>query len=132
MDIPMERTPTENPGRPRPKVVQFDSTPQRYMRLLGGPPDTVTMKAGLVALQPDESVGEHTTAENEEAIVVLEGVGELRFQDDTPLSIEAGSVAYCPPATCHDVFNTGDSVLRYVYVVARARDHQDGTRGSSA
>jgi mannose-6-phosphate isomerase-like protein (cupin superfamily) len=27
---------------------------------------------------------------------------------------------YCPPSTEHDVFNTGTTTLRYVYVVSRA------------
>lgn len=107
-------------GLPQPCVVRFDSSRERYRRLLGGPPDTIAMKAGLVTLEADDSVGEHTTAANEEAIVVLEGVGELRVEGRPALGLAAGSVAYCPPATRHNVVNTGADLLRYVYVVSRA------------
>lgn len=123
MDASMENTPSPPSEQPRARVVRFDSFEQHYLRLLGGPPDTVTMRAGLVNLKAQESVGEHTTAENEEAIVVLEGVGELHIDGQAPLGLTAGSVAYCPPATLHNVVNAGTNVLRYVYVVSMARDN---------
>lgn len=78
------------------------------------------MKAGLVTLKAKEEVGEHTTGENEEAIVVLAGSGELRVDGHGALDLQVGSVAYCPPATAHNVVNTGSGLLRYVYVVSRA------------
>jgi mannose-6-phosphate isomerase-like protein (cupin superfamily) len=37
------------------------------------------------------------------------------------LEVKANSALYCPPETEHNVVNTGDSVLRYVYVVADTR-----------
>lgn len=122
MDSVAGNTPSETSGPLQARVVRFGSSGEPYVRLLGGPPDTVRMKAGLVTLQATESVGEHTTAENEEAIVVLSGAGELHVDGQEPLTIAEGSVAYCPPATLHDVVNTGVDPLRYVYVVSRARD----------
>ncbi len=105
---------------PKPRVVYLGSPSESFVRLLGGPPDTVAMKAGLVTLGVKEAVGEHTTGRNEEAIVVLDGSGELRFDGHQSLELRAGSVAYCPPATEHNVVNTGTDLLRYVYVVSRA------------
>lgn len=122
MDSLAGNTPSDAFEKPRAHVVRFDSSDRHYRRLLGGPPDTVSMKAGLVTLEPAESVGEHSTAENEEAIVILAGKGELHVDGQPPLAVETGSVAYCPPATRHNVVNTGSEALRYVYVVSRARD----------
>ncbi len=107
---------------PRPKVVHADSTVREHHRmLLGGPPETVTMRSGLVVLEPCESVGRHTTGDREEVLVILSGVGEMRLADGTTHHLAESSVAYCPPATEHSVVNTGEGLLRYVYVVAKAR-----------
>jgi oxalate decarboxylase/phosphoglucose isomerase-like protein (cupin superfamily) len=40
--------------------------------------------------------------------------------DGSVLQLKPHVVAYCPPDTEHDVRNTGDKPLRYLYVVARA------------
>ena len=79
------------------------------------------MRSGAVVLPPLQSVGKHSTGGYEEAIIVLAGAGEMRLSDGTVLPLEPHSVAYCPPATEHDVVNTGSDPLRYVYVVAQAR-----------
>ncbi len=79
------------------------------------------MRSGLVVLEPSRSIGVHTTGDYEEVVVVLSGVGEMRLADETALGLAGGSIAYCPPATEHDVVNTGSEPLRYVYVVAKAR-----------
>jgi len=91
------------------------------MRVLGGPPETLTMRSGSVVLLPSKSVGRHNTGDYEEAVVVLAGRGEMRLADGTVLNLKPFVVAYCPPGTEHDVKNTGDEPLRYVYVVAKGR-----------
>jgi mannose-6-phosphate isomerase-like protein (cupin superfamily) len=107
-------------GKPRPKVVKLDSIGKDYLQVLSGPPESVTMRSGLVVLAPNKSVGKHSTQQNEELLVVLEGQGEMVFKDGSRLDVKANHALYCPPETEHDVRNTGTSVLRYVYVVARA------------
>lgn len=72
-------------------------------------------------LAPGDSVGSHNTQRNEEVLVVLEGSGETVFGDGSKLPVHANSALYCPPETAYDVLNTGDAVLRYVYVVSRAK-----------
>jgi quercetin dioxygenase-like cupin family protein len=101
-------------------VVRIDPSSADYTPLLRGPPETATMRSGSVVLLPGQSVGRHTTGECEEAIVVLAGSGELRTADGDALRLDRHSVAYCPPATEHNVVNTGTEPLRYVYIVARA------------
>lgn len=125
----MHETPSSaGPGQPIPRRIALDLAATTYTRILGGPPDTVTMRSGLVVLAPGESVGRHNTECYEEVLVVLAGSGELRFpnagQAGAPslpaVELRADVVAYCPPQTEHDVINTGSEPLRYLFIVARA------------
>ncbi|HYB59868.1 MAG TPA: cupin domain-containing protein [Methylomirabilota bacterium] len=106
---------------PRPKVIELDSGGKDYLQVLAGPPESVKMKSGLVMLPPNKSVGEHTTGQYEELLVVLEGQGEMSFKDGSKLDVRANHALYCPPETEHNVTNTGTTVLRYIYVVASTK-----------
>ena len=106
--------------KPEPKIIELDRAATGYMRVLGGPPESVTMRSGYVVLQPANSVGRHSTDAFEEMVIVLEGEGEMLFGDGSVLQLKPYVVAYCPPETEHDVRNTGSKPLRYVYVVAMA------------
>lgn len=110
----------ETAKAPVPKVTKLDAAGKDYLPLLQGPPETVTMHSGLVVLAPGKSVGKHSTKGNEEMIVVLEGRGEMRITGGKNLPFSAGEAIYCPPKTEHDMVNTGEATLRYVYIVARA------------
>jgi mannose-6-phosphate isomerase-like protein (cupin superfamily) len=105
---------------PVAKVIQLDAEGRDYLPVLSGPPDTVTMRSGLVVLAPGKSVGRHSTGKQEELLVVLEGRGQMLITGGEPLPVVAGTAVYCPPRREHDVLNTGPGSLRYVYVVARA------------
>jgi len=105
---------------PAPKLVPLDAGGKDYLRVLAGPPETVTMTSGLVVLAPGKSVGKHSTETKEEIVIVLEGRGEMRITGSGVLSLSGGTAAYCPPRTEHDVVNTGAGPLRYVYVTATA------------
>ncbi len=113
---------TQKPAvQPEAKVIKADMQGKGYVRLLGGPPETFTLRSGAVMLQPGTTVGKHSTETYEEVIVVLEGQGALLLNEGQELSLEVGTIAYCPPNTEHDVKNTGSIVLRYIYVVAKAK-----------
>jgi mannose-6-phosphate isomerase-like protein (cupin superfamily) len=84
------------------------------------PPRTITMRSGLVRLNPGEDVGLHSTNKNEEMLVILEGQGEVELEGHTPLKISGGQVAYVPPETRHNVHNTGSVPLKYIFIVSRA------------
>jgi mannose-6-phosphate isomerase-like protein (cupin superfamily) len=113
--------PAMSEEKPRPKVVELDSGGKDYLQVLGGPPESVTMKSGLVVLAPNKSVGKHSTGPHEELLVVFEGQGEMSFKDGSRLDVKANHAVYCPPETEHNVTNTGRAVLRYVYVVASTK-----------
>jgi quercetin dioxygenase-like cupin family protein len=107
-------------AQPEPKVIKADLQGKDYVRLLGGPPETHSLRSGAVALQPGKTVGKHSTETYEEVVVVLEGEGAMLLSEGQELPLKVGTVAYCPPDTEHDVKNTGSTVLRYIYVVAKA------------
>ena len=111
----------ESNNKLKAKVTHLNMTGADYQRILSGPPDSVTMRSGMVRLSPGKSVGVHNTKGYEELIVVLEGEGEMRVTGQDPLTIGKGSTAYCPPETEHNVVNTGDDVLKYIYIVAMAK-----------
>jgi mannose-6-phosphate isomerase-like protein (cupin superfamily) len=107
--------------KPHAKVVKLDSAGKHDTLLLSGPPETVTMRSGLVILEPGQTVGKHSTGAHEEILVILEGEGAMTFKDGVKLQVDANHILYCPPDTGHDMMNTGKSVLRYVYIVANAK-----------
>lgn len=105
---------------PRVKVVQLDPGDKSYLLLLNGPPETASMRSGLVTLVPGASIGKHNTEKFEEMLVPLEGEGELRITGQPAIRIEPGLITYAPAHTEHDVTNTGSRTLRYIFIVARA------------
>lgn len=106
---------------PVPKLIKLNLQGKEYMRVLGGPPESSTMRSGFVTLAPGKSVGKHSTEKYEEMVIIFEGKGEMRITGGDTFSCSRGDVMYCPPRTEHDVVNTGKGELRYLYVVAQAR-----------
>jgi quercetin dioxygenase-like cupin family protein len=110
----------EPPARPEVKVVQLEPGDSQYLMLLAGPPETASIRSGLVTLAPGASIGVHNTKNHEEMLVPLEGEGELRIAGRAPIAIRPGLITYAPAHTEHDVVNTGTARLRYIFIVARA------------
>lgn len=110
---------------PSPCAVDLGAGAGERRVVLGGPPQTVGMRSGVVLLRPGSAVGRHNTGGREEFIVVLEGCGEVRVSAAEPLAVRAGMGAYVPPERDHDVVNTGEAPLRYVYVVASAPGREE-------
>ena len=86
--------------------------------LLQGAPQTAGMRSGFVRLKPGAMVGWHTTGLNEESLVILRGRGEALIDGHEKQSFASPAFAYIPPNTRHNVSNTGEDMLEYVYVVA--------------
>ena len=111
----------KNPMKPIPKLITLDNFSPDSAQVLNGPPETLTMRSRYMVLAPSKSVGRHSTRNNEEAIVVLSGTGEMKIIGGSILHLQPYCVAYCPPNTEHDVTNTGTDTLRYVYIIARIK-----------
>jgi len=88
--------------------------------LLTGSPQTAGMRSGFVRLKPGTSVGWHSTDTNEEQLVILRGRGEAQIAGKPARAFTAPAAVYIPPATRHNVLNTGTELLEYVYVVVPA------------
>lgn len=91
--------------------------------LLKGAPQTSGMRGGSVKLKPEESVGWHSTNQNEEALVILHGNGIASTDGGSSIPLHEKMLAYIPPGTRHNVTNNGSEMLEYVWVVAPVRAH---------
>ena len=106
-----------------PKVLKRSlAGEERFLRILNGDTETRGMRSGFVVLKPGESVGEHDTHAREEAIIFIEGKGEVKFGEGESTEAGENNVIYIPPGTLHDVRNTGKENLKYLYVVAPVTD----------
>jgi len=85
--------------------------------LLTGPPQTGGMRSGRVVLKAGEDMHRHSTENNEELLVFLQGKAHVVLGSET-LTMEAGQVLYIPPQTEHALRNDGPGELRYIYTVA--------------
>lgn len=106
--------------KPEPFAVELNDTNQ-FQRLLDKETQSCRMKAGRVYLQPGQNCGQHSTKENEEMLIFLNGKGLAVIGGAEPFEIGLGKAAYIPPETLHDIKNTGDEPLIYVYCVAPAK-----------
>jgi mannose-6-phosphate isomerase-like protein (cupin superfamily) len=106
--------------KPHPLTVPLKGL-QEERPLLQGVPQTAGMRSGYVHLQPGATVGWHTTGKNEESLVILHGQGEALIDGQASKPFVAPAFVYIPPATRHNVSNTGKEPLEYVYVVAPAK-----------
>jgi len=107
--------------RPQPLVIPIQCA-GGDCPLLKGVPHTAGMRNGFVRLLPSATVGWHTTGNNEESLVILQGHGEALLEGQASMPFTAPSVVYIPPATRHNIKNTGKEPLQYVYVVANAKE----------
>ena len=107
-------------SRPLPLTLPLEC-PKGDCPLLLGAPQTTGMRSGFVRLKPGETVGWHTTGQNEETLVILRGQGEALIEGQPKMTFVAPRLAYIPPASRHNVANTGKGPLEYVYVVAPAK-----------
>ena len=111
----------EHSQKPVSQLIQLDRWSPDSAQILGGPPQTFTMRSGYMVLPPHKSVGRHSTKTYEESLVILAGEGEFKIRGGTTLHLHPYCVVYCPPNTEHDVTNTGTDTMRYVYIVAKAK-----------
>jgi mannose-6-phosphate isomerase-like protein (cupin superfamily) len=79
-----------------------------------------SLKAGRIILEVGEEVGEHVTENREEVIVVLKGEGIL-LKEKGNLPIKEGDAHYIKEDTRHNVRNTSNRELEYVYIVNSTR-----------
>ena len=102
-------------------VIDLNEEPENQ-RLLSWEPQTCGMRSGRVYLAPGQACGQHSTKDREELLVFLSGRGELLIDAERTFPVGQGKITYIPRHTIHDVKNTGDEPLVYVYCVAPVVD----------
>jgi mannose-6-phosphate isomerase-like protein (cupin superfamily) len=105
----------------KPRIIQFAGKEISHLPIISGPPESVSMRSGLMLLTSGKSVGKHSTENFEELIIILEGMGQVQITGQMPLEVKSGVAVYIPPETEHNVVNTGNAPLRYIYIVAEAK-----------
>jgi mannose-6-phosphate isomerase-like protein (cupin superfamily) len=104
-------------AKPEPMTFALDCAGGDCL-LLKGTPQTSGMRGGSVSLKPGDSVGWHSTSGNEEALVILHGKGAANIEGHADVPLRENMLVYIPPATRHNVTNTGTEILEYVWVAA--------------
>jgi len=99
------------------KIIKLESG-AKYQRLFNKDSGTCDMKSGHVILKEGEEVGEHSTNDLEEALVVLKGSGQLVVNKESAIDFEADTVLYIPPSTIHNVKSTGKGILEYIFITS--------------
>jgi mannose-6-phosphate isomerase-like protein (cupin superfamily) len=112
------QTTAQQPGAKREPLTFSLECPGGDCVLLKGAPMTSGMRGGSVKLKPQESVGWHSTGENEEALTILHGTGVANIEGKPDVTLQEGMLAYIPSGTKHNVTNTGKDPLEYVWIVA--------------
>jgi quercetin dioxygenase-like cupin family protein len=79
-------------------------------------PESSQLHLGYVVLESGRAIGEHSTEDGEELIVVVEGKGEVTSEGYTQ-AIEAPCVVLVPAHTVHNVRNMSTALLKYVYAL---------------
>jgi quercetin dioxygenase-like cupin family protein len=105
-------------GPPEPFVAPLPAG-GAYLPLIA-PTRSVSMRSGVVTLEPGAAIGWHSTGPNEELIICLVGAGVLAVEGQPDRPLAAGQFAYNPPQTPHNVINRGDEPLQYIFIVAPA------------
>lgn len=107
-----------------PKVRPFSitlSSAKRFKRLIGNSRKPSGLSSGLVVLKPKESVGEHSTKDREEIIIVLKGKAKVHYGRKGRFVLKEKSFAYFPCRTKHNVENAGPGALEYTYITSRVK-----------
>lgn len=104
------------------KLIRLESK-ERYQRLVSKEFGSFGIKAGHVILRPGENIGEHTTGNREEIIVILKGKGEARIGKTDAVNIKKNEVLYIPPQAEHDIKNTGSGILEYIFITSEVQDN---------
>lgn len=100
----------------KPFTVRLESNKDRK-HLLGDSPKTAAFRSGQVLLNPGEAIGEHSTKNKEELIIIFEGTAEVSFDKLPSCTAGKNSITYIPPHTTHNVKNIGKQSLKYIYIV---------------
>jgi len=99
-------------------IINLNSDDQ-YQPILDSRSQSCGMRSGRVVLHVGQSCGWHSTNACEEVLIFLSGRGTaLIGEKQTTYQVGKEKILYIPPNTIHNIENTGDKPLIYIYCVA--------------
>ena len=87
----------------------------------GQPIEARNFNLGNVTLEPDGGQIPWHNQDSEEVYFIVEGAGEMCLGEERR-TLCAGQAVYIPPGVFHQLTNTGDTPLRFIYCYAPAGD----------
>ena len=96
---------------------------RRTQNLVGGasPIQAASFSMGFVTLEPRGGQVPWHNQQQEEVYFVIEGVGEMCLGDERQ-TMTAGQAVYIPSGVFHQLTNTGEQPLKFIYVYGPAGD----------
>ena len=96
---------------------------RRTQNLVGGasPVQATSFSMGFVTLEPRGGQVPWHNQEQEEVYFVLEGTGEMCLGEEKQ-AMAAGQAVYIPSGVFHQLTNTGDAPLKFLYCYGPAGD----------
>jgi len=79
---------------------------------------------GMCIIDPQSKIPFHIHENEEEAMFVLSGEGIFKVGEQEKRICE-GSILFCPPKVGHQIINTGNSELRFIFVYGPAGPEQN-------
>ena len=87
-------------------------------------PQSKILKSGRILLSPGEEIGRHVTHDREEFLIILRGTAILR-KDDKEIKLNTGETYYIAENVAHNILNTSNKELEYIYVVGFKRREEE-------
>ncbi len=82
------------------------------------PPASKVLRAGRVILAKGEDVGEHSTTNCEELIIVIHGTATLLL-DGLTAQVKQGDTYFINAGVKHNIVNKTADIVEYVYVLGQ-------------
>ncbi len=79
---------------------------------------------GMCIIDPQSKIPFHTHENEEEIMYVLDGEGVFKI-GDSEKRISEGSILFAPPKVGHQIINTSDKKLQFIFVYSPAGPEQN-------
>ncbi|MGB9727525.1 MAG: cupin domain-containing protein [Nitrososphaeria archaeon] len=106
------------------KVTKPEGCNRTVAILLDNNDGAKNLSMGICVIDPQSKIPFHTHENEEEAMYVLSGEGIFKVGDQEK-RIREGSILFCPPKAGHQIINTGNSELRFIFVYSPAGPEQN-------
>ena len=76
---------------------------------------TESLELSLVKVKKGSLTPKHTHEDEEQVYIILKGSGVVRLNDEEE-KVGGGMIVYIPRGTEHEIKNTGEDDLTYIYI----------------